>query len=137
MTEGEKARLRKLSPIKVGSYRYRLKLYAKQDVKGVDEINGPADGYHLPYEETIGIWAGQSYSQALATLLHECLHALWTDRMPCAYGQRPPGGKLSARELIWCIEEDVVSSFSLGLMALFADNPGLTREIGRLYGRKK
>lgn len=88
--------------IKVGAKSYAVK--AMDRVKATDE---GLLGHCSPFSETIEIAPDQSPGNAVNTLLHEVLHAIWH-----AYDL---GDAAS--------EEPAVTRLSTGLAAVFSDNP--------------
>lgn len=141
MTKGEEDRLKALAPFRVSGVDYALRVYSESVPKEVDAAPVDSiDGFcHRPLQR-IGLARWLSYRQAVATLLHELMHALWRDRVDLSFLEYAPS--VDGKPTKWgdwfaCVEESVVTTMAAGLAALLADNPRLAKEIGRLYGRKR
>jgi Zn-dependent peptidase ImmA (M78 family) len=101
--------------IKVGAYDWRIKV-----------ITDPSDFYgEASFEKAvITIWPAnhQSPDRVVGTVLHELLHVIYTNE------DLEDRAVHSAPE---ALEEDIVTGFETGLIALYRDNPKLLNWIKR------
>lgn len=99
--------------VKVANKTYKIRL--KSSIR-----KGTLLGESDHYKEVIKLSTRQSPGALADTLVHEILHCIWNTN--------GIGYVLDAEE----IEEFVVHSYATSLMAVFVDNPWLTKFLGKI-----
>lgn len=106
--------LGKLGYVKVGAFYYKLIL---QDVE--EDLETDNLGCHCSTSMTITINTNIHPLKAVEVLIHECLHAVWEQRVDEVADKKE--------------EEAIVTAFGVGLATLFVDNPKFLTTIQDLW----